>query len=56
MEEDADLVSFGPHFGGEAAREFIERLEALGLVYGQDFIDLADTLPEWCHLYVALSS
>ncbi len=56
FDEDANLVSFGPHFGGEAAREFIERLEALGLVYGQDFIDLADTLPEWCHLYVTLSS
>ncbi len=56
FDEDADLVSFGPHFGGEAAGEFIGRLEALGLIYGQDFIDFADSLPEWCHLYMALGS
>jgi hypothetical protein len=54
LDEDQNLISFGPHFGGEAAQEFTRRLEALGLVYGDDFLDFALILPEWCSLYVAL--
>ena len=56
LDQDEFLISFGPHFGGEAATEFSHRLEKLGLRYGEDFIDFADTLPAWCQVYVALSS
>jgi len=54
MDEDTDLLSFGPHFGDEAGHTFIQRLEQLSLVYGADFIDLALVVPEWCQLMVAL--
>ena len=39
----------------EAATELIRRLEALEWVYGEDFLDLDDVLPEWCQVYVAHS-
>ncbi len=55
FDEDEALLSFGPHFGGEAAQEFTRRLETLGLKYGEDFIDFADTLPEWCQVYICLA-
>ena len=54
MDEDTDLLSFGPHFGGEAGHTFIQRRERLGRVYGDDFIDLALIVPAWCQLMVAL--
>jgi len=54
MDEDTDLLSFGPHFGDEAGHTFIQRLEQLSLVYGDDFIDLALVVPEWWQLMVAL--
>ena len=56
LDENETLVSFGPHFGEEAAREFIQRLETLGLVYGDDFLDFDDMLPEWCHVYMAYNA
>jgi hypothetical protein len=52
LDEDEFLLSFGPHFGGEAANEFIKRLEEIGLQYGNDFIDFNDTLPDWCQLFI----
>jgi len=55
LDEDESLISFGPHFGREAAIEFIQRLENLELVYGEDFLDFDDMLPEWCQVYVAHS-
>ena len=55
LDEDGSLISFGPHFGQEAAAEFIQRLEGLGLVYGEDFLDFDDMLPKWCQVNVAHS-
>lgn len=56
LDENESLVSFGPHFGGEAASEFIKRLEELGLVYFNDFFDIPGLdLPEWCQLYVTMN-
>lgn len=55
LDENQNLISFGPHFGREACNEFIRRLEQLGLTYGDDFIDIEETLPSWCQLYVELS-
>jgi len=53
LDEDESLLSFGPHFGGEAANEFIRRLEGIGLKYGNDFVDFEDVLPEWCQIFIA---
>ncbi len=55
LDEDESLLSFGPHFGGEAAQEFIRRLETIGLKYGEDFIDFADILPEWCQVHISIA-
>jgi hypothetical protein len=51
LDEDDNLMSFGPHFGGEAAQEFIRRLQELGMEYGDDFFEIEQLLPEWCELY-----
>jgi hypothetical protein len=49
-------VSFGPHFGGEAADEFTRRLRALGLEYVDDFFVFAAELPKWCRFPAALEA
>ena len=55
LDESQELISFGPHFGGEAVSEFIRRLEMLGLVYFDEFFDIPGLdVPEWCQLYAAL--
>lgn len=51
LDEDDHLLSFGPHFGEEAAKEFIRRLESGGLVYLEDFFDFTEALPQWCGVY-----
>lgn len=43
-----ELISFGPSFGPEAQREFLRRLEELGLVYFEDFFDINVDHPVWC--------
>jgi len=50
LDENDDLVSFGPSFGQEAMDEFISRLQALGLEYFDDFFCVACDFPEWCAL------
>ena len=50
---DEDLLSFGPHFGQEAADTFSARLDVLGFVYVDDYFVFAEPLPEWCSLHVA---
>ena len=55
LDEDELLFSFGPHFGGEAAGTYINKLEELGLAYGKDFIDFSDMLPSWLQLYVSMN-
>jgi len=45
--ENDGLISFGPCFGPDACNEFISRLQDLGLVYVDDFFDLALDHPEW---------
>ena len=47
MAEDSELLSFGPSFGGEACNEFVRRLESLGLVYVDEFVDLTLSHPNW---------
>jgi len=48
LDENADLLSFGPHFGGEAAEEFMRRLEGLGLEFYDDFFIFQGDFPTWC--------
>src|SRR6185436_19503420 len=45
---DPELVSFGPHFGEEAAEAFVRRLKGAGLEYAQDFFQAPSDVPEWC--------
>ena len=52
FDESENLISFGPHFGEEALKVFLERLESFGLTYFEDFVDFSDAIPNWCHLYV----
>jgi hypothetical protein len=53
-DEDATLISFGPHFGAESADEFMSRLRKLGLIYLDDFFVLWDDVPEWIEFRVAI--
>ena len=46
FDEDEELLSFDPHFGGEACQTLLTRLESAGLQYGRDVIDFSDTLPD----------
>jgi hypothetical protein len=54
LDESADLVSFGPHFGSEASDELSRRLRALGLEYVDDFFVFAGEFPNWCRFGAAL--
>ncbi|WP_445656599.1 hypothetical protein [Achromobacter sp. NCFB-sbj8-Ac1-l] len=54
LDNSTDLVSFGPCFGGEAADEFIRRLEMLGLRYVDDFFVFSGEFPPWCKFKVGL--
>ncbi len=48
LDVNEDLISFGPHFGWEAATEFVQRLESLGLKNIDDFFIFSGDFPEWC--------
>ncbi|WP_223472343.1 MULTISPECIES: hypothetical protein [unclassified Pseudomonas] len=56
LDISADLVSFGPCFGGEATDELTRRLEALGLQYVDDFFVFSGEFPLWCKFKVAINS
>ncbi len=49
-----DMVTFGPSFGSDAQREFVHRLEELGLNYFEDFFDVNIDRPAWCGFMVTL--
>jgi hypothetical protein len=53
FDQDEELMSFGPHFGIEAARELSRRLEAKGLVYPDDLFIFEESVPDWCELRVS---
>jgi surfactin synthase thioesterase subunit len=55
LDRDQQLLSFGPHFGGEAADEFTRRLESLGLSFIDDFFVFECDLPAWCTVFAAVS-
>ena len=47
------VVSYGPHFGGEAAEEFTRSLEARGLSLPEDFFVFDALVPDWVQLGAA---
>jgi hypothetical protein len=50
LDGNSDLLAFGPCFGAEAQGQFTQRLIDLGLVYFDDFVELAADVPSWCAL------
>jgi hypothetical protein len=48
LDMNEDLISFGPHFGSEAATEFVRRLESVGLINIDDFFVFVGDFPGWC--------
>lgn len=54
LDISADLVIFGPCFGGEATDELSRRLEALGLQYVDDFFVFSGEFPLWCKFKVGI--
>ncbi|MBP5100644.1 MULTISPECIES: hypothetical protein [Pseudomonas] len=56
LDINADVVSFGPCFGGEAADELTRRLEVLGLQYVDDFFVFSGEFPLWCKFKVGIKS
>jgi hypothetical protein len=55
LDEDQELISFGPHFGEEAADEFARRLKGLGLEYVGDFFVFSADIPDWCGMSCTLA-
>lgn len=56
LDRSDEIISFGPHFGGEAADELTSRLIALGLVYIDDFFVFSGDFPAWCRFAAALET
>lgn len=48
---EGDLIAIGPLHADDAAGELTDELEALGLVYYDDFFDVSGNWPEWLRLY-----
>jgi hypothetical protein len=50
---EGDLVAIGPIYDGEndLLGAFIAELEALGLVYYDDFFELSGNWPDWLRLH-----
>jgi hypothetical protein len=49
---DGDLVAIGPIYGGgeDAIGALVAELEAIGLVYFDDFFELSGNWPDWLRL------
>jgi len=49
---DGALIVLGPLVGEDTLSELIERCEAAGLVYFDDFFELSGNWPDWLALFV----
>ena len=47
---EGQLIAVGPLVGEDAVAGVIEELEAMGLVYFDDFFELSGNWPEWLRL------
>jgi hypothetical protein len=48
---EGELVAIGPLYEDEALGILVEELEAVGLVYFDDFIELPGSWPPWLHVF-----
>lgn len=48
---EGSLIAIGPLVGEDTLSELIDRLEATGLVYYDDFFELSGNWPEWIRLF-----
>jgi hypothetical protein len=44
---EGELVAIGPIYDGEALATLLDELEAIGLVYFDDYFELSGSWPEW---------
>jgi hypothetical protein len=51
-EAEGGLIVISPIFGREAVDSLASQLRAEGLEYFDDFIEIEQTLPDWCQLNV----
>ena len=49
---EGDVIAVGPIVGENALDGLIAELEALGLVYFDDFFELSGNWPDWVKLFV----
>jgi hypothetical protein len=56
LDENDDLISFGPSFGEEALNEFIIRLKSIQLEYVDDFFIIIYDVPKWCKLMAKINN
>jgi hypothetical protein len=54
LDENDDLISYGPHFGGEEMKVYEDRLKKLGLEYVDDYFDFSNDYPGWLNIFVGL--
>ncbi len=54
LDENKELISYGPHFGGEEIKVYEERLKKIGLEYVDDYFDFSNDYPDWLDLFVGL--
>lgn len=49
---EASVIAVGPVYDDDALGELVVGLEAKGLVYFDDFIEMSGNLPEWLGVWV----
>lgn len=54
IDENDQLLSYGPHFGAEAMEEFGKRLSKIGLDYIDDFFYFYGDFPDWANFSVSI--
>ncbi len=54
-DQSEELISFGPSFGEEALKEYVKRLQKLGLEYWDDFFEFKGDYPDWIRFRVELN-
>jgi hypothetical protein len=56
FDSNAEIASFGPHFGAEALETLVRRLSDLGLKYLDDFFEFSGDFPKWCIFGISAAS
>jgi hypothetical protein len=56
FDSNAEIASFGPHFGAEALETLVRRLSDLGLKYFDDFFEFSGDFPKWCIFGISAAS